>query len=131
MSPPRSRLDRVVVPRPERVRALGASAGFGWIEARLLRDGWLAVLTPVDLAVYGFLCLAADRQGVSWYRQDRIRAALAISEAEVWQALARLEQLDLVAYQPFHAHASEGFRQVLTVPELGPPERLPRSGGTP
>ncbi len=47
------------------VVALGAAAGFGWLDARLWRDGWLEVLTAEDLAVYAFLCLVADRQGVS------------------------------------------------------------------
>ncbi len=46
-------------------KLLGAAAGFGWLDARLWRDGWLEVLTAEDLAVYAFLCLVADRQGVS------------------------------------------------------------------
>jgi len=103
------------------MRGLGGAAGFGWLDTRLLRDGWLEVLTAEDLAVYAFLCLVADRQGVSWYRRDRIRVALGLDEQAVWQALARLEALGLVAYRPFHVHASEGFRQVLAVPVGGPP----------
>jgi hypothetical protein len=120
MSRRQTKSARVVVPHPERVRALGAAAGFGWLDARLLRDGWLEVLTAEDLAVYAFLCLVADRQGVSWYRRDRIRAALGLEELAAWQALARLEALDLVAYRPFSVHASEGFRQVVAVPLHGP-----------
>lgn len=120
MSRRRPQSARVVVPHPERVRALGAATGFGWLDARLIRDGWLEVLTAEDLAVYAFLCLVADRQGVSWYRQDRIRAALALEEQAVWRALGRLEALGLVAYQPFSIHASEGFRQVLAVDPRGP-----------
>jgi hypothetical protein len=120
---------RRILPNPARVRSLETAAGFGWLDARLLRDGWLEVLTADDLAVYVFLCLVGDRQGVSWYRRDRIRAALEMDERAVWQALARLEALDLVAYRPFHAQASEGFRQVLTVPRCAP-EVLPlRAGG--
>jgi hypothetical protein len=115
---------QVVVPNPERVRALGGAAGFGWLDARLWRDGWLEVLSAEDLAVYVFLCLVADRQGVSWYRRDRIRASLGLGEQAVWQALLRLEALGLVAYRPFHAQASEGFRQVLAVPPQGPPSPL-------
>ena len=115
-----------------RVRALGNATGFGWLDARLFRDGWLEVLTAEDLAVYALLCLVADRQGMSWYRQDRIRAALGLAERSVWQALGRLEALDLVAYRPFHVHASEGFRQVLSVPTGGPsPERLLEVGDEP
>jgi hypothetical protein len=117
----RGALRTVVVPCLERRRALGAAAGFGWLDARLVRDGWLELLSAEDVAVYAFLCLVADRQGVSWYRRDRIRAALGLAEQAVWQSLGRLEALGLVAYRPFHAHASEGFRQVLSVPDGGPP----------
>jgi len=115
---------RVVVPKPERARAIGAAPGFGWLDARIQRDGWLSALTPEDIAVYIFLCLVADRQGVSWYRRDRIREALALDERAVWRSLKRLEQLDLVAYQPFSKHDSEGFRQVLSLPGGGPPPFL-------
>jgi hypothetical protein len=120
---------RVVVPRLERVRSLQSAAGFGWLDARLWRDGWLEVLTAEDLAVYVFLCLVADRQGVSWYRRDRIRGALGLPEQAVWQALSRLEALGLVAYRPFHQHASEGFRQVLAVPRGGPSVAQPMAAG--
>ena len=126
------RTSRVLVPIPERVRVIRDAAGFGWLDARLLRDGWLEVLTAEDLAVYAFLCLVADRHGVSWYRRDRIRAALGMDERTVWQALSRLERLGLVAYRAFHAHASEGFRQVLAVPARGPSfERLLEGGDEP
>lgn len=111
---------RVVIPDPEHIRALGAASGFGWLDARLLRDGWLEAMTAEDLAVYVFLCLVGDRQGVSWYRRDRIRSALAMDEQALWCTLGRLEALGLVAYRPFHAHASEGFRQVLAIPPDGP-----------
>lgn len=124
-----SRSARGVVPEPGRARTLSQAAGFGWLDARLWRDGWLEVLTAEDLAVYVFLCLVADHQGVSWYRRDRIRAALGLGEQAVWQALSRLETLGLVAYRPFHRRASEGFRQVLAVPDGGPSRRGPYEPG--
>ncbi|MEJ2719494.1 MAG: hypothetical protein P8182_20575, partial [Deltaproteobacteria bacterium] len=34
------------------------------------------------IAVYLFLCLVANQQGVSWYRRDRIREALNLGEEE-------------------------------------------------
>lgn len=111
---------KVVVPRPDRVRGIGSS-GFGWIDARVLREGWLGVLSAEDIAVYTFLCLVADRQGVSWYRRDRIRHALGIGEEAVFMALQQLCELDLVAYRPFSRYASEGFRQVLELPPDGLP----------
>lgn len=115
-----SHSSRVVIPDPTRVRSPGSSAGFGWLDARLFRDGWLEVLTAKDLTVYVFLCLVGDRHGVSWYRRDRIRLALAMDEQVLWHALGRIEALGLIAYRPFHAHASEGFRQVLAIPPGGP-----------
>lgn len=114
----------VVVPRPERVRRPGRE-GFGWLDARLHKQGWLAHLTPDDLAAYTFLCLVANQQGVSWYRRDRIRKALGIGENALWLALTNLDELDLVAYRPFGRHASEGFRQVLSLPSHEPPEAMP------
>jgi hypothetical protein len=110
---------RVVIPRPERMRGLRSSA-FGWIDANLLKEGWLATMRPSEIAVYLFLCLVANHQGVSWYRRDRIREALNLSEEETRRALIRLCELDLVAYLPFGRYDSEGFRQVLSLPSSGP-----------
>ena len=110
---------RVVIPRPERLRQLRSTA-FGWIDARLWRDGWLIAMQPSDIAVYLFLCLVANHQGVSWYRRDRIGEALNLSEAETRRSLRRLIELDLIAYTPFSRHDSEGFRQVLSLPSSGP-----------
>ncbi len=111
---------RVVIPRPERLRQLRSTA-FGWIDARLWRDGWLIAMQPSDIAVYLFLCLVANHQGVSWYRRDRIGEALNLSEDETRRSLRRLIELDLIAYTPFSRHDSEGFRQVLSLPSSGPP----------
>jgi len=99
--------------------------GFGWLDARLHKQGWLALLTPEDIATYTFLCLVANQQGVSWYRRDRIRKALGISEDAIWLALKRLYALDLIAYSPFSQHASDGFHQVLSLPPQGPPDTMP------
>ncbi len=110
---------RVLIPRTERVRRPGPS-GFGWLDARLHKHGWLDLLGPEDITTYTFLCLVADRQGVSWYRHSRIREILGISEEQLWFALRRLKELDLIAYQPFHRNASEGFHQVLSLPPNGP-----------
>lgn len=116
----RSSRPRVIVPRPDRVRSLQGVA-FGWIDARFQRDGWLTRLTPEALSVYVFLALAADRDGVSFYRRDRIREGLSLGEAEVREGLRQLEEFGLVAFAPFGLHACEGFRQVLSVPASGPP----------
>jgi hypothetical protein len=51
---------------------------------------------------------------------DRIRAALNLGEEVTGRALARLCELELVAYLPFGRYDSEGFRQVLSLPSSGP-----------
>lgn len=101
--------------RPDRVRSVSGTA-FGWLDARLLQQGWLVAMGAEATAAYAFLCLAADRQGLSYYRRDRIARGLALSDEAVHRALSRLETLDLVAYRPFHARAVDGVRQVLTLP---------------
>ena len=68
------------------------------------------------MAAYTFLCLAADRSGVSYYRRERIGRELGLSDAQVHRALKRLEDLDLVAYRPFRPGVADGYRQVLSLP---------------
>jgi len=116
----RVRSPHVIVPRPDRVRHVG-QAGFAWLDANLWRQGWLALLDGPTLAVYVFLCLVADHQGISWYRRGSMVNRLSLDEAQVNAALARLRELDLIAYAPFHANAADGFHQVLALPQEGPP----------
>jgi hypothetical protein len=111
------------IPDPRRIRTLSATS-FGWIDARLKLDGWLAVLTPEAVSVYAFLCLAADRNGVSYYGRDRMARVLGLGDRELHLALRRLLELDLIAFRPFRAGSVDGFHQVLPVPPGGPPQPL-------
>lgn len=104
-----------VVPRPDLVRRV--PQGFGWIDHRLRRDGFLAVLTLEDLALYVFLVLAAGPDGVSWYRKETIAAALALSWDQFEQARERLVERQLIAFAPFRSHDPNGYYQVLPLPE--------------
>ena len=123
--PDRSRrAPRIVVPRPDRVRTLDHVA-FGWIDARIHHDGWLRMLTPAAVAVYTFLCLAADRRGVSFYRRDRLARELGLDDTDVSVALARLRDLDLADYAPFRPGAADGFWQVLSLPPEGADPAFP------
>jgi len=65
------RKPRYAIPQPQRVRRIESS--FAWIDHRLLRKGYLAVLTPGEQSLYLFLVLAADRHGVSFYRKTSCR----------------------------------------------------------
>lgn len=110
---------REVLLEQDRVRRPQGTA-FGWIDARLKNERWLGVLGADATAVYTFLCLAANRDGVSWYTRARIGGELGLTDVVLEDALARLEALDLVAYKPFSTHAVDGWRQVLSVPAGGP-----------
>lgn len=121
-SPGRSRRE-VQIPMPGRLRAL-KGVTFGWADVRLLREGWLEVLTAEATSVYFFLCLAANREGVSFYRRARIGAALGLDDSAVSKALRRLLELELVAYRPFREGAADGFHQLLPIPAGGPPHPL-------
>jgi len=105
----------IVTPRPDRLRRLGGTR-FGWLAAGIHRQGWLQLLDCEALAAYAFLCLAANRNGVSYYRRERIGRELGLDDGQIHRALGRLEELDLVAYRPFRPGAADGFRQVLSLP---------------
>jgi hypothetical protein len=104
-----------VVSRPELVRRINGT--FGWIDHRLLRGGHIERLTLEDLGVYVFLVLAADRNGVSWYRIEKIGRPLGLTEDRIVFARDRLVERGLVAFEPFRAGDVNGYCQVLPVPE--------------
>lgn len=100
-----------VVPEPGRVRHI--RGGFGWIDHRLLRDGHLSRMGLVEIALYVFLVLAADREGVSWYRAERVMKDLGLSAEEFVDARSRLMERGLVAFRPFRPRDANGYYQLL------------------
>lgn len=108
---------RAVVPEPQRVRRIEGS--FGWLDHRLLRDGHLEGMTLTDLAVYVFLVLVADRNGVSFYRKDLISRKLDIEWSDFEEAKRRLIERGLIAFRRFSPHEVDGFYQVLPLPAGG------------
>ena len=105
------------IPQPQRVRRIEKS--FAWIDHRLLRNGYLAVMTHQDQALYLFLALAADRHGVSFYRKEKICDVLGLDCDQFEVARDRLTSLRLIAFQPYCALSPNGYYQVLPVD--GPP----------
>jgi hypothetical protein len=73
--------------------------GFGWIDHRLLRDGYLGRCSPPALALYVLLVCAADAQGLSYYSDPRIAEVLALEPQVLRQARRELIGLGLIAYQ--------------------------------
>lgn len=103
------------LPRPDRVQRIEGS--FAWLDHRLLRRGFLERLTPADLGVYVFLVLAADREGASWYRKEKICDALGLSWDQFEQARARLIERGLIAFEPYRPGDVNGVHQILPLPD--------------
>lgn len=100
-------------PQPDLVRR--PQAPFGWLEAHLLHDRWLAQLGPDATAVLLLLALAADRRGASFYSRGRMGDALGMDVGRVDRALDRLLELDLVAVRPWRSGGRDGVWQLLPV----------------
>jgi hypothetical protein len=97
--------------RPDRIRTI--EKPFAWIPFRLLKDGLFAELSDPAKLLYVFLCLAADRQGLSFYGDDRIRTYFHQLGAEQID-LAREELIckNMIAYDG-------RLYQVLSLPSPG------------
>ena len=103
------------IPAPDRIRSLRAP--YAWIDCRLLLEHRLPELTPADMALYLFLVLAADRQGVSYYHLENIAKRLGdLDWGEVHEARDHLQELGLIAFLPFSPHDPNGFYQILELP---------------
>jgi hypothetical protein len=113
-------------PYPSLVRA--PSRAFGWLDARLLREEWLARLGPDATAVLTLLALAADRSGSSYYGRDRMGHALGLTRSRIDAGLARLLELCLVAVRPWRDGHPDGVWQLLPLP---PPPVRSRSAPVP
>jgi hypothetical protein len=94
-------------PRPDRIRS--TAGGFAYLPNRFFHDGFFTSLTHAERSLYLFLVLAADRNGVSYYGQDRIASALEWPLDDFLELRNRLIEKDLVAF--------DGTRfQVLSLP---------------
>jgi hypothetical protein len=82
---------------PERVRKIEGS--FSWIDHRFITGGFLRDLSSVETLLYLFLIAVSDRNGLSFYHDDRIASLLKIDLPALGQAREGLLQRSLVAYQ--------------------------------
>ena len=109
---------RYFIPQPQRVRRIEKS--FAWIDHRLLRNGYLPIMTHADQVLYLFLALAADRHGVSFYRKEKICDILGLDWDQFEVARDRLIELGLLAFEPYCATSPNGHYQVLPIDERRP-----------
>lgn len=83
---------------PERVRKIEGS--FSWIEHRFITGGFLWDLSTVEILLYFFLVAVSDRNGLSFYHDDRIASLLKIDLASLGKAREGLILRSLLAYEP-------------------------------
>jgi len=100
-------------PHPDLVRK--PQAPFGWLEAHLLHEHWLARLQPDATAVLLLLALAADRRGSSYYSRARMAGRLGVDVERVDRAVERLLELGLVSFRPWRPGQRDGVWQLLPV----------------
>jgi len=82
--------------KPDRIRKI--TGGFAFIEHAFLRRGFWASPGRRELLLYLFLVLVSDRQGISYYSYDRIRAYPRINVDEYIFARNMLIDKDLIAF---------------------------------
>jgi hypothetical protein len=103
---------------PDRLRRPPLS--FAWFDHRLRSSGLLAMLDPAEIGLYLFAVLAADKDGLSCWRLDRIEREMpCFDRSALWKARDRLVELDLVAFQPWRDSDPDGVYQVLSIQRSG------------
>lgn len=103
-------------PRPDQLRSPPRS--FGWLDARLLHEGWLGRLGAERIAVLTLLAITADRTGSSFYRRETMALALSMPRHDLDEALDRLLELHLLAHRPWSPGHVDGVWQLLPLPPL-------------
>ena len=73
------------------------SRQFGWVDRRVLTDKRFTVLGPIPVALYLFLCVVADRHGVSWYSPESLVRWIKCPPDRICPALQSLVDSGLLA----------------------------------
>jgi len=82
---------------PERVRKIEGS--FSWIDHRFITGGFLRELSTLEILLYLFLVAVSDRNGLSFYYDDRIASLLKVDLSALGQAREGLVLRSLIAYE--------------------------------
>lgn len=83
--------------RPDRLRQV--PVGFNWVDHRLVRQNYIERCDCADLALYLFLIIVSDAQGLSFYSDPAICRRLRIEPTALTAARVHLQKADLIAYQ--------------------------------
>jgi hypothetical protein len=82
---------------PDRVRKIEGS--FSWIDHRFITGGFLRDLSTLEILLYFFLVAVSDRNGLSFYHDDRISSVLKIDLPALGKAREGLVRRSLLAYE--------------------------------
>lgn len=89
---------RVIKEPIDRERIRRISGGFGWVDHRLVREGYVEACSHLALAVYLFLVTVADADGVSYWGERQLCERLNCGQVELRAARTELEAVGLIAY---------------------------------
>jgi len=106
------------IPQPKNIRNIKGS--FAWIDHRLIRNGFIETMTHQDIALYLFLILVADKNGVSFYRKEKICEAVSLDYSQFEIAKDRLINMKLIAFEGYSVLSPNGYDQVLPVQSNAP-----------
>jgi len=88
--------DKQIINR-KRIRKINGS--FSWIDHRFITGGFIDDMSTDEILLYFFLVTVSDRNGVSFYHDDRICGILKIDLGILGEARDRLIQRSLLAYK--------------------------------
>jgi hypothetical protein len=106
------------IPQPKKIRKIKSS--FAWIDHCLVRNSYLQVMTHSDIALYLFLILVADKNGVSFYRKEKICETVLLDFSQFEIARDRLINMKLVAFEGYSVLSPNGYYQVLPIEAKAP-----------
>ena len=82
---------------PDRIRKIEGS--FSWIDHRFVTGGFLHDLSMIEILLYLFLVVVSDRNGLSFYHDDRIASLLKIDLPALGKAREGLVRRSLLTYE--------------------------------
>ena len=106
------------IPQPKNIRNFNGS--FAWIDHRLMRNGFINIMTHHDMGLYLFLVLAADKNGVSFYRKEKICEAVSLDYNQFEIAKDRLINMKLIAFEGYSMLSPNGYYQILPIKDEAP-----------
>ena len=106
------------IPQHKKIRNIKGS--FAWIDHRLMRNGFLQIMTHDDMVLYLFLILVADKNGVSFYRKEKICEAVSLDYSQFEIAKDRLINMKLIAFEGYSVLSPNGYYQILPIENEAP-----------